>query len=103
MSSPHTAASERTPPMGKNTINNALHIMGYENGEIVGPGFRSAASTILNELGWNMDAVELQLAHVPTDKVRAAYNRAAYLDERRRMLQAWADHLDTLKERASLP
>ena len=100
---PSYCRERKNTPMGKNTINNALHIMGYENGEIVGHGFRSAASTILNELGWNRDAVELQLAHVPTDKVRAAYNRAAYLDERRRMLQAWADHLDTLKERASQP
>lgn len=87
-------------PLGKNTINNALRAMGYESGEIVGHGFRSAASTLLNELGWNPDAVEMQLAHAPADKVRAAYNRAAYLDERRRMLQAWADHLDDLKAKA---
>ena len=74
--------------------------MGYKSGEIVGHGFRSAASTILNEIGWNPDAIEAQLAHVPTDRVRAAYNRAAYLEERRRMLQAWADHLDALKAKA---
>lgn len=97
---PSYCRGRKNVPMGKNTVNNALRTMGYNEGEIVGHGFRSAASTILNELGWNPDAIERQLAHVPTDKSRAAYNRAAYLDERRRMLQAWADHLDALKARA---
>ncbi|MDY0258678.1 MAG: integrase arm-type DNA-binding domain-containing protein [Desulfovibrio sp.] len=97
---PSYCRGRKDSPLGKNTINNALRVMGYKSGEIVGHGFRSAASTILNELGWNPDAVEMQLSHAPSDKVRGAYNRAAYLDERRRMLQAWADHLDTLKEKA---
>ena len=100
---PSYCRGRKNVPMGKNTVNNALRTMGYNEGEIVGHGFRSAASTILNELGWNPDAIERQLAHVPTDKSRAAYNRAAYLDERRRMLQAWADHLDALKARAVQP
>ena len=86
-------------PLGKNTINNALRVMGYGAGEVVGHGFRSTASTLLNEMGWSPDVIEAQLAHADTNKVRAAYNRAAYLDDRRRMLQAWADYLDTLKER----
>ena len=97
---PSHCRGRRNSPLGKNTINNALRVMGYKSGEIVGHGFRSAASTILNEIGWNPDAIEAQLAHVPTDRVRAAYNRAAYLEERRRMLQAWADHLDALKAKA---
>lgn len=87
-------------PLGKNTINNALRVMGYGAGEVVGHGFRSTASTLLNELGWSPDVIEAQLAHADTNKVRAAYNRAAYLDDRRRMLQAWADYLDSLKERS---
>ena len=100
---PSYCRGRKDAPMGKNTVNNALRTMGYNEGEVVGHGFRSAASTILNELGWNPDAIEAQLAHVPTNRVRAAYNRAAYLDERRRMLQAWADHLDVLKARAGQP
>lgn len=87
-------------PMGKNTINNALRAMGYNARELVGHGFRSVASTLLNEQGWAPDVIETQLAHAPTDSVRAAYNRAAWLDDRRRMLQAWADYLDQLKAQA---
>ena len=87
-------------PMGKNTINNALRAMGYNARELVGPGFRSVASTLLNEQGWAPDVIETQLAHAPADSVRAAYNRAAWLDDRRRMLQAWADYLDQLKAQA---
>ncbi len=87
-------------PMGKNTINNALRAMGYNARELVGHGFRSVASTLLNEQGWSPDVIETQLAHAPADSVRAAYNRAAWLDDRRRMLQAWADYLDQLKAQA---
>lgn len=87
-------------PLGKNTINNALRGMGYAGDVLVGHGFRSIASTLLNEQGWNPDVIESQLAHAPLDSVRAAYNRAAYLEDRRRMLQAWADYLDRLKAHA---
>lgn len=87
--------------MSENTINAALRNMGYEAGEVVGHGFRSTASTLLNELGWTPDVIEAQLAHASQGGVRAAYNRAAYLEDRRRMLQAWADHIDLLKERAA--
>jgi hypothetical protein len=55
------------------------------------------ASTLLNEQGWNRDAIERQLAHGERDAVRAAYNYAQHLPERRRMMQAWADYLDQLK------
>jgi len=59
-----------------------------------------AISTLLNEQGWSPDAIERQLCHMPRDQVRAAYNRAQYLDERRRMMQSWADYLDGLKNGA---
>lgn len=88
--------------MSENTINAALRSLGYEKGEVVGHGFRSTASTLLNEMGWAPDVIEAQLAHASQGNVRAAYNRAAWLDDRRRMLQAWADYLDELKEKAVL-
>ena len=59
-------------------------------------GFRSMASTLLNEMGWRSDVIERQLAHVDKNKVRSAYNRAEYITERRQMMQAWADFLDSL-------
>lgn len=83
-------------PMSENTVNAALRRLGYAKDEMTGHGFRSMASTILNEQGWNRDAIERQLAHGERDNVRAAYNFAEYLDERRRMMQAWADYLDKL-------
>ena len=61
-------------------------------------GFRTMASTLLNELGWSPDAIERQLAHNERNAVRAAYNRAEFLGERRRMMQAWADYLDGLRK-----
>jgi len=90
--------SERTRerPISDGTILAALRRMGYEAGQMTGHGFRSMASTLLNEQGWNRDAIERQLAHAERDKVRAAYNYAEFLPERRRMMQAWADYLDSL-------
>ncbi len=58
------------------------------------------ASTLLNEQGYTPDVIERQLAHVPSNQVRAVYNRAEYLPERRKMMQDWADYLDRLRERA---
>jgi integrase len=71
--------------------------MGYDNGTMTPHGFRGMASSLLNERGWNPDAIERQLAHKEHNKIRAAYNRAEYLEERTRMMQAWADYLDNLK------
>lgn len=85
-------------PMSENTLNGALRRLGYAQEEMTPHGFRSMASTLLNELGWNPDLIELQLAHKERNKVRAAYNRAQRLEERRRMMQAWADYLVRLKE-----
>ena len=91
-----------TRPMSNNTILSALRRLGYAKAEMSGHGFRSMASTRLNELGWNRDAIERQLAHAERDNVRAAYNYADYLPERRKMMQAWADHLDELKRGAAI-
>ncbi|MBL6748869.1 MAG: tyrosine-type recombinase/integrase [Nevskia sp.] len=91
--------SERDPhrSMSNNTILFALYRMGYR-GRMTGHGFRGVASTILHELGWRHDVIEIQLAHQERDHVSAAYNHATYLKDRRKMMQAWADHLDAIKE-----
>jgi integrase len=83
--------------MSNMTINAALRRLGYEQGEHCAHGFRAMASTLLNEQGWPSDVIERQLAHAPRNKVRATYNRAEHLSERRKMMQAWADYLDALK------
>ena len=85
-------------PMSDNTINAALRRIGYAKEEMTGHGFRAMASTLLNEQGWNRDAIERQLAHGERNPIRAAYNYAEFLPERRKMMQAWADYLDSLKE-----
>jgi integrase len=84
-------------PMSVNTVNGALRRLGYARDEMTGHGFRAMACTCLNELGWHPDLIELQLAHAERNKVRAAYNRAERLAERRKMMQAWADYLDRLR------
>lgn len=90
-------------PMSENTVNLALRRLGYGKDEMTGHGFRSMAASRLNEMGWNADAIERQLAHAETNKVRAAYTHAAqYLEERTRMMQAWADYLDGLKNGAQI-
>ena len=87
----------KTIPMSENTLTVVLRRLGYSGEEMTVHGFRSMASTLLNELGWNRDAIERQLAHCERDSVRAAYNYAEFLPERRRMMQAWADYLEELK------
>lgn len=84
-------------PISDNTVNAALRRLGYSHDEMTGHGFRAMASTCLNEQGWHPDLIELQLAHAERDKVRAAYNRAERLAERRKMVQSWADYLDALR------
>ncbi|MDG2539844.1 tyrosine-type recombinase/integrase [Dyella jiangningensis] len=85
-------------PMSENTVNAALRRLGYSGEEMTGHGFRSMAATRLNEMGWNSDAIERQLAHAETNKVREAYTHAAqYLEERVRMMKAWANYLDALR------
>jgi integrase len=79
--------------MSENTMLFALYRMGYHS-RTTGHGFRSTASTILNEHGFRADVIERQLAHTERNTVRAAYNHAQYLPERRKMMQWWADYLD---------
>ena len=88
--------------MSDNTIRTALQTLGYDSDVITAHGFRTTASTLLNEQGWSPDAIERQLAHTSRNKVRAAYNRAQYLEERKKMMQAWADYLDSLKSGATV-
>jgi integrase len=76
-----------TRPMSNNTVLGALRRIGYTSDEMTGHGFRSMACTLLNEQGWNRDAIECQLAHAERNKVRASYNYAKYLPERRKMMQ----------------
>ncbi len=85
-------------PMSDATVNAAIRRLGYAQDEFTGHGFRSMASTLLNEHQWNRDWIERQLAHAEGDEVRAAYNFAEYLPERRRMMQWWADFLCGTKE-----
>lgn len=87
-------------PISDNTVNAALRYLGYSKEKMTGHGFRAMASSLLNEQGWNADVIERQLAHVEQNTVRAAYHRTEYLEDRRRMMQAWADYLDTLRDRS---
>ena len=87
-------------PMSSNAILSALRRMGYAKDEMSGHGFRSMASTLLNEQGWNRDAIERQLAHAERNSVRAAYNYAEFMPERKKMMQAWADYLEGIKSGA---
>ncbi len=87
----------RDRPISNNTLNAALRRLGFAGDEMVAHGFRSMASTCLNEQGWHPDLIELQLAHAERNESRGAYNRAQRLPERRRMMQAWADYLDGLR------
>lgn len=89
-------------PMSNMAINAALRRMGFTKEEMTGHGFRSTASSLLHEAGWDSTLIELQLAHRDTNTIRAIYNRAERLDERRKMMQSWADYLDALKTGAMI-
>ena len=90
-----------TRPISDATMLNALRRMGYQKHEMSVHGFRSIVSTLLNELGYNRDWIERQLAHGDSNDVRAAYNYAEYPPERRRMMQEWSDFLDDLRNKMS--
>ncbi len=98
----HVFPNEKRPItfMSENTMLYALYRMGYHS-RTTGHGFRATASTVLNENGFAPDVIERQLAHIERNKVRAAYNHAQYLPERRKMMQWWADFID--RQAASLP
>lgn len=84
--------------LNENAFARAIEVLGYK-GRTTAHGFRSVASTILNENGFPPDAIERQLAHCERDQVRGAYNHAEYLDERRNMMQWWSDHIDGLRSK----
>ncbi|MCC6209545.1 MAG: tyrosine-type recombinase/integrase [Burkholderiales bacterium] len=88
---------DRSKPMSNNTLLKALERMGYK-GRMTGHGFRGVASTALNEAGYRPDVIEAQLAHVEENRVRAAYNHARYVEERRELMQHWADYLDAVRQ-----
>jgi integrase len=89
--------------IGPDAFRTAFRRLGYIQGTMTAHGFRSMASTALNNFGWPPDAIERQLAHVPGDKVRAAYNHAQYMPVRRKMVQWYSDYLDALLTGAPLP
>jgi integrase len=98
--------SVRSPsrPISDGTLNAALRRLGYANDEVTGHGFRASASSLLNESGrWHPDAIERQLAHIEGNAVRAAYARGEHWDERTKMMQWWADHLDQLRTSSKQP
>lgn len=83
-------------PMSENTVNDAISGMGYK-GRLTGHGLRATLSTALNEMGYNHDWIEAQLSHAGENKIRRTYNHAAYVDQRRVMMQEWADYLDQVE------
>ena len=87
--------NNRERPQSENTVNKALHQIGYE-GRQTGHGFRHLLSTELNSRGYNRDWIERQLAHGDQDEIRDTYNHAHYLEQRRQMMQAWADSIEAL-------
>ena len=84
-------------------MNSALRRMGYTKEEMTAHGFRSAASTILNERGFSPDVIEAALAHQDENQIRRAYNRSTYLSERVTLMQEWADLLDSFRKRSITP
>ena len=94
---PGVRSSDR--PMSENTVNAALRNLGFDGETIVGHGFRAMARTVLDEvLEFRPDYIEHQLAHAVRDPLGRAYNRTAHLSERKKMMQSWADYLDTLRD-----
>ena len=95
-------AQSHERPMSENAVLAALRRMGYAKEETTGHGFRSMASTLVHEQGWNHQAVERQLAHAERNAASVVYNFAEHLPERHKMMQAWADYLDALKASANV-
>lgn len=90
-------------PISENTVNMALKTMGYSADQVTVHGFRSTASTLLHEMGWPPEVIELQLSHAQRSQVAAAYNRSAHLEERQKMTLAWAESLDKLRGEVKAP
>lgn len=89
-------------PISKNVMTNRLRALGYGADVMSAHGFRSTASTILHEQGWGHDVIETQLAHLTGTATSRAYNRSLHLDERRKMMQSWANQLDALRDGADV-
>ena len=85
--------------ISEGTLNNIINSLGYK-GQATPHGFRSLASSLLNEQGYNPDAIERQLAHIESNRIRAAYNRAEYTEERQAMMQWYSDWLKKRYEQA---
>ncbi len=92
----------KTRPIRNDTIRTALMAMDFDNNTITAHGFRGTASTFLNTLGYRGDVIEAQLSHKDKNEIREAYNHADYMDERRVMLQEWANYLDSLRTGAEV-
>lgn len=89
--------------MSENTVNAALRALGFSKDEVTGHGFRATARTLLEEkLGFAPAVIDAQLAHSVKDALGTAYNRTEHMEERARMMQAWADYLDTLRKGAAV-
>jgi integrase len=89
---------DSSKPMSKNVLTNRLRDLGYPADVMSAHGFRSTASTILHEKGWNSEVIEVQLAHLTGTATSRAYNRSLYLAERTKLMQEWADYLDQLSD-----
>ena len=86
----------RDRPMSDGGVRTAIRRMGFSKDEFTAHSFRSLASTVLNENGWPPDVIERQLAHEDENRVRAAYNRSEYLDQRREMMRWWGEWVSGL-------
>lgn len=89
---------DSSKPLSKNVLTNRLRDLGYPADVMSAHGFRSTASTILHEKGWNHEVIEVQLAHLTGTATSRAYNRSLYLAERTKLMQEWADYLDELAD-----
>ena len=97
------AITSISKPLSENAMNSALRRMGYAQDEMTSHGFRSTASTILNERGINPDVIEAVLGHQHENAIRRAYNRATYWPERVTLMQKWADMLDEFRSSSRRP
>jgi len=93
---------DASKPISKNVMTNRLRVMGYGADVMTAHGFRGTASTLLHEQAWPHEAIEAQLAHLTGTETSRAYNRAMHLPERKKMMQAWADYLDALRDGADV-
>ena len=97
-----TPLSENTTTAAIKRLINPVTNKPYGTGFMTSHGFRHTASTMLNELGYHSDIIELQLAHTNKDRIRATYNKAQWLEKRINMMQSWADYLDGLKTQGNV-